>query len=445
MITKKTITKSNTNPEAGYLALSRFYFPLAIQAASQTLTYPLVAAIASHGEGGSLNLAGMAQAMAAMGLIGMLGAGLLTTGMVFGKTKAGFARFQQVNWLFTALVVLMTAVLSIPQISHLWFVSLLGLPISIAKPASLALVASISLQALFLMRNPYQVCLYNHGASGLASLATIVRIVATVVFVPIFIYFGLVGPIWAVVAQALAVALEVILSWYFARPLIQNLPVSKTPPATKKEIVLFSLPLSAGGLLLNLSGVFIAWAIARTVDPERMIQAYYLAAGLAGAAAFAASRTQTLVLAKLPQGVSESRLWGFSIVIGLLMGGVPLIFILPGLKELYYLSFQRCHISLLPLVTISALSMLLHPLTLSIRGFLEGKAAFLQQPLSILAGHSVFFISLVTSAVFGINLGIAGNLLPAITFLIANVAAAITMQLFIRHNIKKKNSCEICR
>lgn len=438
------MTKKTTEPvSGGYPALFRFYFPLAIQAASQALTYPLVAAIASHGRGGSLNLAGMAQAMAAMGLIGMLGAGLLTTGMVFGQTKAGFARFQQVNLLFTALVVLLMAVLCIPQLSHLWFTSLLGLPDSIAKPAYLALVSSILLQALFFLRCPYQVCLYNHGDTGLASLATIVRIIATVLFVPLFIFSGLVGPIWAVIAQALAVALEVLLSWYFARPLIQNLPGSKNVPPTHKQMILFSLPLSAGGLLLNLSGVFIAWAIARTVNPERMLEAYYLAAGLAVPAAFAASRVQTIVLTLIPQGVSERRLWNFTIIVGLLMGGVPLIFILPIIKELYYLTLQRCPVTLLPLVTISALSMLLHPLTLAMRGFLEGKAAFLQQPLSIFAGHSSFFLSLVICAIIGINIGIAGNLLPAFTFIIANMAAVFTMQSFIKMNLKRKAAGQI--
>ena len=42
--------------------LTRFFIPLAIQAASQALSYPLVAMVASRGPGGPLNLAGMAQA-----------------------------------------------------------------------------------------------------------------------------------------------------------------------------------------------------------------------------------------------------------------------------------------------------------------------------------------------------------------------------------------------
>ena len=421
-----------------YGELFRFYIPLAIQAASQSLTYPLVAAIASHGEGGTLNLAGLAQAMAVMGLLGMVGAGLLTTGMVYGVTKGGFARFQQVNWLFTAIIVALTAIMSIPQLAHFWFGVVLGLPASIEKPAYQALVASVLLQTLFAIRNPYQVCLYIHGATTLASIATISRIVCTVLFVPVFIFLGLVGPVWAVVAQAVAVGFEVILSWYYARPFIRNLPVGSGVPPVRKEIILFSLPLSTGGFFLNVAGVMITWAITRAPDPERMLQAYYLAAGLAGPAAFAASRVQTVVLSMLPRLASERMLRVFTLLVGLLTGGVPLLFILPGMAEIYYMAVQRCPAALLPLVCVSALGMLFHPLTLAIRGYLEGKAAYLRKPIAILAGHITYFIVLTATALISIVLGVPGNLLPAIAFLTANVAAALTMQMLIARPVKGK-------
>lgn len=412
-----------------YAKLFRFYIPLAIQAASQSLTYPLVAAIASHGAGGPLNLAGMAQAMAVMALLGMIGAGLLTTGIVYGKTREGFARFRQVNWLFTVAVVALTAVVSIPALAHLWFGNVLNLPASIEKPAYQALVASVLLQTLFALRNPYQVCLYIHGATTLASIATISRIVGTVLLVPVFIFLGLVGPVWAVVAQAIAVGFEVLLSWYYARPFMHNLPAGVGAPPSAREIITFSMPLSAGGFFLNVSGVVISWAITRVPDPERMLQAYYLAAGLAGPAAFAASRVQTVVLTLLPRVDSERMLRIFTLIVGLCMGGVPLLFILPGIAKLYYMDVQRCPADLMPLVTAAALGMLFHPLTLALRGYLEGKAAYRKQPVAILSGHVVYFIVLTLTALAAITLRTPGNLLPALAFLLANIAAATTMYL----------------
>ena len=433
METKAKLVNKSTE-HVSYGSLFRFYLPLAIQAASQTFTYPLVAAIASHGDGGPLNLAGMDQAMLMMSMLGMLGAGLVTTGMVHGNTKEGFARFRQVNWVFTGMVLALMALLSIPSVSHCWLGRILGLPASIEHPAYQAFVFSMLLQILFFLRNPYQVCLLIHGATTLASTATITRIAGTLLLIPVFIHFGLVGPIWAVVAQAVAVSFEVLFSWYFARPYIRQLPHDAGVSATRKEMLVFTLPLSAGAFLLTVAGVMIAWGIVRTPHPEQMLVAYYLAAGLAGPAAVAAARVQTVVLTTLPRLRDERKLKVFTLLVGLLMGGVPLLFILPGISGVYYEAFQRCPPELMPLVRISALGLLFHPLMMAVRGYLEGKAAFLKQPGFIFAGQATYCLALTGTALVCIARGIPGNLLPGLSFFAANCAAAFTMQLLFARN-----------
>ena len=75
-------------------AYARFFAPLALQAASQGLTYPLVAMVASRGPGGPLNLAGLAQSNTLMYMLGTFGFGLVTAGMVFGRTRKGYRQFQ---------------------------------------------------------------------------------------------------------------------------------------------------------------------------------------------------------------------------------------------------------------------------------------------------------------------------------------------------------------
>ncbi|MEI6647878.1 MAG: hypothetical protein WCP12_17710, partial [bacterium] len=55
-------------PQTDYTPLraTQFYIPLIIQSVSQSLTYPMVAAIVSHGEHGVLDLAAFAQGQALM-------------------------------------------------------------------------------------------------------------------------------------------------------------------------------------------------------------------------------------------------------------------------------------------------------------------------------------------------------------------------------------------
>jgi len=417
--------------QVSYGSLFRFYIPLAIQAFSQSFTYPLVASIASHGAGGPLNLAGMDQAMIMMSMLGMLGAGLVTTGMVHGATKSGYARFQQVNWIFAGIVLALMAVLSIPPVAHLWLGHVLGLPASIERPSYQAFVVSLVLQLLFFLRNPYQVCLYIYGATTLASIATISRIVGTLLLVPVFIHVGLVGPSWAVVAQAVAVSFEAVLSWYFAQPYLRKLPHDARVSATPKEMIVFTLPLSAGAFIMNVAGVMISWGIVRTPHPEQMLVAYYLAAGLAGPAAFAASRVQPVMLTMLPRMTSEGRLKVFALLVGVFMGGMPLLFLLPGIAGVYYEAVQRCPPELMPLVRVSAIGLLFHPLTMAGRGYLEGKAAYLKQPVYIFSGQAAYFVVLVCATLVCLRHGIPGNLLPGLSFFAANLAAIFTMQFLI--------------
>ena len=84
------------HPPSDYTPLraTQFYIPLIIQAVSQSLTYPLVASIVSHGDHGVRDLAAFAQGQALMFVISACGGGLLTTGMVFARSKEGFALFK---------------------------------------------------------------------------------------------------------------------------------------------------------------------------------------------------------------------------------------------------------------------------------------------------------------------------------------------------------------
>src|SRR5512137_565776 len=98
--------------------LAAYFVPLALQAASQSLSYPLIAMVAAHGPGGALNLAGVAQANIIMFMIGTLGAGLVTAGMVFARTREGYGRFVSVNNQLSLATALLQAAVCIPAVGH---------------------------------------------------------------------------------------------------------------------------------------------------------------------------------------------------------------------------------------------------------------------------------------------------------------------------------------
>jgi hypothetical protein len=409
-------------PAPSYRPLTAFFIPLALQSASQSLTYPLVAMVASHGPGGTLNLAGVAQSNIVMFLVGAVGWGLVTTGMVYGKSRLGFSRFFAVNNLMAVIAALVQAAICIPAVGHGVFGALLGLPPSIEGPARQAFPLTILLNVLFFARNPYEVLLLNNGASGRVSAATFARIALTLALAPLFVRAGLVGPRWAVVCQSIPVGVEVAVAWYFSRPFASVFPQVDDNVLRRRAIIWFNLPLSLGGFLMTLSGMLLGAVIARSNQPERMLPAYYLAVGLANPMAYAATRLQNVVLRFPPRSRTDRLTRRFALRAGTIVSFVPLVFLLPALSHWYYVSLQRMAPADLSLVTVSALLLVGYPFTSGLRAHWEGLAALARRTSTILAGNIAFVAALAITAPTCLALKVPGNVIGPIALVVSNLA-----------------------
>jgi hypothetical protein len=402
-----------------------YFIPLALQSMAQCLTYPLVAMVASRGEGGPLNLAGMAQALAVISVLLTLSSGMVTAGMVFGKTRDGFARCVRINNLSILAVSVLYLLLMAPPVAHVLFGRLMGLPPPIEKPAGLAFLVGLPMTILFTLRNPYQIVLLNNNATAWAFGATAGRIVLTLGLAPLFCAAHWVGPVWAMVCLSAPVALEVLLARMFARPYFNRiLPTSERPP-DYLEVLVFTCMLSVGSLFLSLSGFMVGAFIARAAEPERTLPVYYLVLGVVNLAVVGAMRLQALVLAWYGQSERINRqLRNFSLGVGGAAGLLSLVFLLPGLIDWYYVSLQNLAPADLPLVRQTAWALVLFPFAVALRAYSEGKAAWFKKPVTVLSGQAVYLAAVAVVAFFALNLGLPGNLLGALTLLLANLAAA---------------------
>ena len=422
---------SPTSRPANSWPLARFFIPLAIQAASQALSYPLVAMVASRGPGGPLNLAGLAQANIVMFFFGMFAISYVTTGMVFAKTREGYQKFRLVTLLTGFTVVIIQAILCTPFLAHFIFGNIIGLPATIEQPARIGFLVSIPLQFLFFLRIPYFVVMYIGKATGKASLATIGRITLTALLSPLFCFLGLVGPVWAVVCLTIPVAIEVLMSRIFADPFLKSLTSSPESPPGALEIFWFNLPLSIGGYFLSMSAIILAGFIARTPDPDRILPVYYLALGLANPMAFAATRIQTIVLAFPPQSKKDRRTLHFALAAGLILGLLPLSFSLPGLIEFYYVKLQKLNPQDLELVRWTAVSLVFFPFSVAIRAQSEGLAAWQKKPVTVLTGHALFLTTIVTTGFTLLQFGVPGHLIGPVGLTLGSLASSATMRIFL--------------
>jgi hypothetical protein len=291
---------------------------------------------------------------------------------------------------------------------------------------------TILLNILFYARNPYQVLLYNNGAAGRASTATFVRIGVTLLLSPMFCSWGLVGPRWAMVCQIIPVGLEVLISWWCSRPFAAALAGDGATAPTARRILLFALPLSLGGFLMTLSGMILGAVIARGGSPEHMLPAYYLAAGIANPAAYAASRVQNVVISFPPRTYDDGQVFRFSVVAGAIMSFIPLLFVLPGVADWYYVSAQRLPVADLPLVTTTALLFIGFPFTVALRCHREGLAALDHRTPTILAGDFAYIAALTVTSFACLAMRVPGNVIGPLVVACSNLASVGILVLLLR-------------
>jgi hypothetical protein len=408
---------------------AKFYVPLLIQAVSQSLTYPLVAAIVSHGKNGVIDLAAFAQGQAVMFVIGALGGGLLTTGMVFGRDAEGFRQFKRLNRWITTFLIVVQGLVCIHPLDTVVFRMILGLQAPMDETAREVLFFSIPLQLFFFLRNAPLVALYNARASAAANWATLCRIALTAMLTPLFLRLGWTGCLMGTLAMTGPVLVETVLAQLLAIPYIRALKTDIPKPADIRTQFLFSIPLSFGGVLLAVSGFMIGAFITRAPDPTRMLPIHYVTMGVVNPVGFAALRMQAVALSFPPSGPADHRVFKFALVAGCLLSVFPLVGQIPSVANWYFGAIQNLPSADIPLAMQAMLLVSILPIIQSLRGHAEGIAAWRKRPNAILAGQAMNLASLVCTLFVALNLGTSGYLMGVIAILVAVVMTLITIRM----------------
>lgn len=420
-----------------YWRMLRFFVPLALQSASQSLSYLLVASIVAHGALREQELAAFSQGQSIMWVIGAIGQGLVTTCMVFGTTRAGMDNFMRLNRRIMAAAVATELACCLPALDGFVFGGLLGLSGAKAAIARRTLLLCIPLQSTFFFRNPYLAQLLVDKRSGAAILATFARIVLSFAIAPAMIRFGMTGHAWGALAITVPVVLETWLTRRFALPGIRALP-DELPGAGKctvAEQLRFTLPLSLGGVMITATMLGTAYFLGHAPDAAAALPVHYVVTGLVNPVSFAALRTQavTIAFAGEPGGVKS--VGRFAAVLGAAMCALLLLPQLPAFAGAYFTGVQNLPPEFVKYARYALLIATPIPLLQTLKGHGEGLAALRRRPNAILADQAAYAavyvttIATVTSArlmpggmtgIFGITLGIATSLLALRVALVAN-------------------------
>ena len=428
--------KTSGEVRFGIGSVTRFYVPLLLQAFSQSLTYPLVAGIVTHGAFGINGLTAFSQGQMIMFMIGALGGGLVTTGMVFARTWYGYVSFRRLNSLMMGALLALQCVPAIPPFDRWLFQGLFALPPELAATASRTLLFGVVMNGAFFLRNVPMVVLFNHYESGKANVATVTRIAATLACAAAFPRFGWTGADWGLVALTLGVVIEYVVTWAYARPYVEGL--KGTTQSVKElsardlgaltwEQFRFTLPLSLGGFLLMLSPLMIAAFVGRTENSADMLAIHYVTLGVANPVSYAALRMQAVAIQFRPEYPGDRRLLAYAVAAGLILGLIPFAFSFSALGDWYFGCYQNVPPRSLETVKLAigiySFICVIH----AVRGRIEGIAAARKRPNAVMAGQIAYTVGLFCACVTLLPLGVAGWKIAVTAIFVAPVCTTLAV------------------
>ncbi|MGN0833483.1 MAG: hypothetical protein ACI4RD_07520 [Kiritimatiellia bacterium] len=427
----------------GVGAVTRFYVPLLLQAFCQSLTYPLVAGIVTHGAFGVNALTAFSQGLMIMFVVGALGGGLVMTGMVFARTWYGYVSFRRLNAIMMAALLALQAVPTVAPFSRWLFEGLFALPPELAETARRTLLFGMVMNGAFFLRNVPMVVLFNNYESGKANNATFVRIALTLACAVLFTRLGLVGSGWGLFALTLGTVVELAVTWRYARPYVRalretmltakNLSAADLCALTWEQFR-FTLPLSLGGFLLMLSPLVIAAFVGRTEHASDMLAIHYVTLGVANPVAYAALRMQAVAVQFPAEYAGDRRLLVYAVLAGLCLGLVPLAFATPALGAWYFGGYQNVPSRLLDtarlVIGIYSLIGMIH----AVRGRIEGIAAAHKRPKAVMAGQIAYTAGLFCACAVLLPLGCAGWAIAVVAIFVAPVCATAAVYAALRRS-----------
>ena len=424
--------------------VTRFYVPLLLQGFAQSLSYPLVAGVITHGSQGVNGLTAFSQGQMVMFLVGSLGAGLVTTGLVFAGTWKGYAAFRRLN---AAMMVILLALQCLPAVApfNVWlFEGFFHLPHELAEVARWTLLFGVVMNAGFIIRNPPMVALLNNLQSAKANNATILRILVTLALAFVATRLGFVGPAWGLVILTLGVWAETLVTWLYARPYVSRLRETvgaARQPETDRSVdvriweqLRFTVPLVIGYFLLAFSPLITAAFVARSANSADMLALHYVLLGVVTPVMFGALRLQTVSVKFQPEYPGDRRLLSYAIFAGLILGIIPVLFATPLLSHLYFGVYQNLPDHLMPTARLAIAVYAVICVIQTVRARIEGIAAARKRSDAVMAGQVAYTVALfcICAALWkldasGIAIAMAGVILSPL-FVIGAIYAALAFK-----------------
>lgn len=421
---------------AVFRRLSHFFIPLAIQGFSMSLTYPLVGSVVSHGAWGATEYSVMAQAQTIMFLVGSVGAGLITTGMIFGGTRRGFRNFRVLSLTLGLAAAALQWLCCTAPFDRLIFNRLYGLDGELLGMARSILFYSIPMNYAFFARNTGLATLFREKRTDKATMATFMRIAITWVGAVAFEKAALVGWKWGLLLSTGTVMLESALVNVIAMPYVRALPEGDGGgDSSCARQYAFTIPLSLGGTMMCIAGVAIPIFLAMLPGAGTARNIHYIVFGILNPLNVAAVKMQSVVVAFPPREQPRGMVAGFGVLAGVSLAAIALLLEIPAVSRWYFGSIQNLGPGEVGLAAQAMLVIAFLPIVSAVKSLGEGEAALMMRPNAILSSQMAFLAALVVVFfLFVKTAALPSHMVSAVTILLSHLGSLAVLRVALFSN-----------
>ena len=380
--------------------------------------------------------------IAAFGIVGSLSITiespvimLLATSTALARTRQNFGRLRQ----FTLHLMLLTTALHIlvgwTPVFDLVVRSWMQVPESLVEPVRIGMRLMVFWSAAIAWRRFIQGLLIRYGETRFVGQGTAVRLMASAgLAIALAVLTRLPGVAVATLALSLGVIVEALYAHYVARPLMARLfgpdvPQPNHPDLSYRELVTFHTPLAASTLLFLLAQPMVSAALARLPNPETVLAAWPVAAGLLFITRSPALALPEVIIALIDENGSRQALRRFCLRVGLAGLVVLALLSFTPLAHFYFRTLIGVSEELASLAVQGARVAVTLPLLMAVqswfRGVLTARRATPALTLAMVANLATMALTLF----LGVTLRAPGVALAGLALVLSTTVETTTLWL----------------
>lgn len=359
---------------------------------------------------------------------------LLATSTALARSRQNYLLLRRFTWHLMLGTTLIHALISWTPLFEVVVREWMGVPTSLLDPVRLGMRLMLPWSAAIAWRRFKQGVMIRYGRTRFVGQGTIVRLIVSA---GTAVALALLGRVPGIAVGTLALSLGVVVEAAYADWVARRLIADKfgssaatpQPDLSYGELVRFHSPLAASTLLFLLTQPLISAALARLPNPELVLAAWPVTAGLLFITRSPALALPEVVIALIDEPGSAQALRQFCMRIGLICAGVLALLSFTSLAHFYFRGLIGVRETLAGLAMIGAQFGVLLPLIIGWQSWLRGMLTARRATLPLTAAMAINLAIMTVVLALGVRLRTPGVELAALALTLS--IGAETMVLWV--------------